>query len=296
MRIFLISQLMVVFLGALQAQSFADSTMVYIYNAPESVLDRRYDYQWEILKTALEKTTAKYGGYRLEPAVSMSEARQAHELKNVTGRLTVMYLDTNPEFEKTLLPVRIPVDKNLVGFRVFLIRKEDQPKFQAIKTLDDLRKFSIGAGSDWADVAILRKSGFTVVTGSAYDGLFDMLHNKRFDIFSRGAVEIIDEYEQRKEKMPDLHIEETILLYYPLPMYFWFSNTPAGARLAERAKAGMLMMIDDGTYDAIFLKYHRKDIKKLNLKGRKIFKIENPLLAPETPFDNKRLWYDPLKN
>ena len=42
------------------------------------------------------------------------------------GSLTVMYLGTRPEFEKELMPVRIPVDKNLGGYMVFLIRKEDE--------------------------------------------------------------------------------------------------------------------------------------------------------------------------
>ena len=53
------------------------------------------------------------------------------------------------------------------------------------------------------------------------------------------------------------------------------------------------MMIDDGTYDAIFDKYQRKKIETLHLKDRRIFKIRNPFVGPETPFAEKRLWFDP---
>src|SRR6185295_18396426 len=100
--------------------------MRYIHHPPESPLDRRYEYQWEILRTALERTTDKYGPFSLEPSEFMTEKRQAAEMRNATGKLTVMYLSTTPEFERDLIPVRIPVDKNLGGYCVFLIRKADQ--------------------------------------------------------------------------------------------------------------------------------------------------------------------------
>ena len=267
--------------------------MTYIYHPPESSLDVRYLYHWEILRTALEKTKAKWGDYRLVPSAFMTEQRQAFELKNATGRLTVMYLSTTPDFEKTLVPVRIPVDKNLGGYCVFLIRKEEQQRFANVRTLDDLRRFSYGLGLGWIDVGILRANGFNVVTGSSYDGLFEMLLQRRFDVFLRAAVEVLDEVDRRKGAFPDLRIEESIILYYPLPMYFWFSRTDEGRRLAARAEEGMRMMIADGTYDAIFDKYQRHKIERLHLKDRRIFRISNPNVGPETPFGDKRLWFDP---
>ena len=107
-----------------------------------------------------------------------------------------MYQSTTPEFEKTLTAIHIPVDKNIGGYRVFLIRKENKDKFNNIKTLDDLRKFNIGLGLSWLDVEILKANQFNVITGSNYDGLFEMLINNRFDIFLRGADEIIGEYDE----------------------------------------------------------------------------------------------------
>jgi len=98
--------------------------MKYIYHTTESALDVRYMYHWEILRTALDKTSDKWGPYRMVPSEFMTERRQAFELKNATGKLTVMYLSTTPEFERTLVPVRIPVDKNLGGYCVQLIRKD----------------------------------------------------------------------------------------------------------------------------------------------------------------------------
>jgi ABC-type amino acid transport substrate-binding protein len=299
----LLAVVVIAALGALKAGALDERSappamtqagaMRYVYDAPESVHDQRYEYQWEILRTALERTCAKWGDFVLEPAVFMDEKRQTFELMHATGKLTVMYLGTTPEFEKKLTPVRIPVDKNLGGYMVFLIRKGDQAKFAAVNSVEDLEKFKIGLGQGWLDVDILRANGFQVVTGSSYDGLFEMLVNGRFDAFSRATVEILDEYKQRKEKMPELAIEQTFILYYPLPMYFWFSKNEEGERLAARAREGMMGMIEDGTYARIFMKFQKWKIDALHLRERKIFRIKNPLLGPETPFADKRLWFDP---
>ena len=277
------------------ASCFAESAMTYIYNAPESTLDRRYEYHWEILKTALEKTVEKHGPYRMVASGFMTEKRQAHELRSATGKLTVMYLGTLPDFEKDLVPVRIPVDRNLGGYCVFLIRKGEQERFDAVKSVDDLRRFNYGLGLGWIDVDILKFNKLRVVTGSSYDGLFEMLVNKRFDIFLRAAVEVLDEFEQRKDKLPELEIEKNLILYSPLPMYFWFAKNDEGKRLAARTEEGMRTMIADGTYDKIFAKYQSPKVERLNLKNRKVLRIDNPFVGPETPFSDKRLWFDPTE-
>src|SRR5258706_11282594 len=201
-----------------------------------------------------------------------------------------MYLSTTPEFERELVPVRIPVDKNLGGYCVFLIRAEDKLRFAKVKTVDDLRRFTFGLGLGWVDVDILRANGFNIVTGSNYDGLFEMLVHKRFDVFLRAVPEVLDEYARRKKTLPKLNIEDSILFYYPLPMYFWFPKSDEGRRLAARAEEGMRMMIADGTYNRIFDKYQRRKIETLRLKERRLFTIANPLVGPETPFSDRRLW------
>jgi len=238
-------------------------------------------------------TTRKWGPYKIVISEPMTERRQAYELKNATGKLTVMYVSTTPDFERNLIAIHIPVDKNLGGYCVFLIRKGEQARFDSLRTIDDLHKLSFGLGLGWIDVDILRSSGFRVVTGSSYEGLFEMLVQKRFDLFLRAATEVLDEYDIRKKTLPDLRIESSILFYYPLPMYFWFPKTDQGRRLAARAEEGMRMMIADGTYDRIFDRYQRRKIERLRLKERRIFRIPNPLVGPETPFSDKRLWFEP---
>ena len=131
--------------------------MRYVFHPPESPLDKRYLYQWQILETALERTKDTCGAYVLEPSVFMTEKRQTFELRNATGKLTVMYRDTTPDLERNLIAVHVPVDKGLVGYRVCLIRNGDRARFAAVDTVDDLRAFKFGVGADWIDVGILHR-------------------------------------------------------------------------------------------------------------------------------------------
>jgi len=276
------------------ARSVAGQTpMQYIHNGPESPDDARYNYHWEILRVALEKTTTEFGPYELASAPFMTERRQSSELLAATGNITVMLLGTTPKMERDLLPVRIPVDKNLNGYSVFLVRKERLADMARVRTVDDLRRFKIGLGLGWLDVDIYRANNMNVVTGSSYEGLFEMLDNNRFDAFQRSALEVLGELEVRKDRMPDLRIEPTLCVFYPLPMYFWFSRTPEGRRLATRVEKGMRAMLADGSYDRIFSAYQDYKIRELKLSERRIIRLQNPLLAPGTSFDDRQLWFDP---
>ena len=202
--------------------------MVYVFNAPESARDVRYDYQWEILRSALDTTHAKWGPYRMVKSAAMGERRQAHELLHASGKLSVMYLDTRPELERGLRAIHIPVDRNLVGYRVLLVRKDRRDDFRHVRSLDQLKRFGFGLGLGWADVDVLRHNGLRVITGSSYEGLFEMLVHRRFDAFPRAAVEVLDEQARRARDLPELWIEDSLLIYYPMPMYFWFARTAQG--------------------------------------------------------------------
>ena len=144
----------------------------------------------------------------------------------------------------------------------------------------------------WNDVKVFKASGFNVVTGSSYEGLFSMLMNGRFDYFSRGINEAQVEYEMRKGKFPDLFIEEHILLYYPWPKYFFTSKK--NPKLADRIERGLRLMLRDGSFDEHLMKYYKNDIEKANLKNRRLFKIDNPLLPSTAPLDQKELWFYPF--
>ncbi len=271
----------------------------FVHNAPEAADDRRYEYHWRVLRAALDATRKKYGAYVLEPGLPMSEKLQVVEMQRARSAqnpraLNTMVLDATVALEESLQAVKIPVDKGLLGYRVFLIPAEDQVRFSSVQSLDQLRQFSYGQQREWSDVAIYQAAGLEVVAGSSYEGLFHMLMLGRFDAFGRGVTEVSGELEHWRKRYPQMTIEKELLLYYPLPVYFWFPRTEEGSRHARRVEEGMLAIVADGTLDRLFSEEYAATIKALHLNKRRLFRIANPLLPPGQPFDNKAYWYDPV--
>ncbi len=255
-----------------------------------SKFDKRGVYPRKLLEQILKKTSAQYGPAMLKAEFTMSRKRVLKELELGT-KIHVSDAATRTSWEERLIPIRIPIDKGLLGYRLFLINKTKQHLFSNISSIESLKKFRLGTGRQWSITPIFEHNGFNVKKGESYDSLFTMLEKSRFDYFPRGLNEIFTEYENRRSAHPKLHIENTLLLYVPLPHYFFVSPTKPG--LADRILTGLNLMIHDKSFDKLFFKYYADDIEKGNLKGRKKFYLDNPTLSPETPLGRKELWLDP---
>jgi hypothetical protein len=281
---------------SLAAAAYAQAPVQhFIYPRSESAADSQYLYDYELLRLALERTRDTHGAFELRPStVAMNQARAADEIVTGGGAVTIFARSTALEHEQRMQPIRIPIDKGLISYRVFLMRADTRPKLEAVATLDDLRKFSVGSFVTWADTRILRDGGFEVVTGDSYEGLFRMLVARRFDLFSRSVDEAYREYDERKDQLPDMAVDDKLLLYFPTTRYFFVQRSPQGELLANRVEAGLERMIRDGSFDAHFRKHKGALIDRANLKSRRVFRIGNPFLSPQTPLHRRELWFDPL--
>lgn len=260
------------------------------YPKPQSGQDYRHIYRVELLKLALKKSAAVNESFEIIYSKDeMVQSRSIFELKN-NKQIDVIALPTNQERENELLPVRIPIMKGLLGYRIFLIRKNDRQKFSLIINIEDLKKFNAGFGHDWADTEILKSNGLPVITAPNYESLFLMLNAGRFDYFPRGVNEAFSEISSRQNNLPDLEVENSLALYYPFPVYFFVNKE--NKDLADRLEKGLLKAIDDKSFNQLFDKHFRSYIKMAKFKERKVFTLKNPTLPEKTPFDNKKLWLD----
>jgi len=255
--------------------------------------NRQDDYLWRVLRAALEHKRPGYGDFVLETEPTMPIRRQIRLLARSEPPLTVGVFISSAAPARDLVAVRIPIDRGLVGYRVLLIREADQPTFSAVRSLEDLRKFSFGLLPYWEDFQIMQHAGLTVVPGSAYEGLFRMLSAGRFDGLSRSANEVMREFDAHRQEMSGIVIEKHLLLHYPMPAYFWFSNSEDGRRRAERVRAGLAAMIEDGTLQTLFDHEFGERIKRLDLDHRLVIKLSNPLLDAKDPPPGSGLWYRP---
>ena len=269
------------------AQDAASAPAIIRHPTGQSEKDKRYEYMIKLLTLILEHTTETHGAYQLEPnQMPMTPERMIKDVAE--GQLDVIQFPISERANAELLPIRIPMRKGLLGWRVLLIRSEDQEKFAQVKTLEDLRQFKAGYGEQWADLPVLQANVGDVVTSNQYDALFVMLAGKRFDYLHRGLHEPWAELEARKEELPNLRVEETILLHYPIGNYLYVSKE--NPQLAERLETGFRAAIADGSFEQLFQAEYGEIIRKANIKQRTLIEFTNPILPQGMLPDDPSLW------
>ena len=271
----------------------AGEPMRFIYHRDTGPDESRNAYAWRLLDAALDRTRARYGDYVLAPSEIADERPNAASLLRGAGHISVSVFTPRTDYAGKLVPVRIPIDRGVLGYRLFLIHDGDQAKFDAVREVRDLGLLRFGALASWADAAILSHAGLAVVTGDSFDGLFKMLSARRFDVLGRGAGEVERDLAARKEILPDIVIERTLALHYPLPVYFWFRDDREGRHMAERVRTGLRGMLADGSFDALFHQEFDPVLAPLDLPHRHIIELENPLLPTDEPLADGSLWYRP---
>lgn len=262
----------------------------------------------EIKVVSRNDSNARYAIGLLELAIS--KTKKDYKIKTTPGELTAMRLQestksgtidviwtaTNKELEEELTPVRIPLEKGLLGHRIFIVHRDNKNLLANVETLDDLKKFTIGQGRGWTDAEILRANGFKVILAPKYESLFYMVDGKRFQLFPRGVNEPHTEIEKRKDL--DLAIDDHVMLVYKMPYYFFVN--PAKKQLADDIEAGLNAAIEDGSFDKFFYadETTQKVIKNVTSNGRHIFELVNPNLPPKTQLTNPKLWikFEDLQN
>ena len=175
---------------------------------------------------------------------------------------------------------------------MFLVMPETQVRLEKVRTLDDLRQFSIGQSSSWTDVQILKSAGFKLILSDTYSPLFSMLGAGRFDLFSRGAIEIGSEWRLHRDAVPGLMIEKRFILYYPMPRYFFVPRTPEGERMAERIEDGLQRLRRSGEFERRYQVWKNLVLKDVPLAGRTVFRLTNSELSSEAPLADKYWWDD----
>lgn len=110
-------------------------------------------YCYGLLETALKYHGNKYTLKNRDDAMQ-AQAREVEELND--GKVSVIWIATSIDFEEKLLPIRVPLYKGLLGYRIFIIRKGEQDRFDRVQSLDDLRAILLGQGRGWTDTAVLQ--------------------------------------------------------------------------------------------------------------------------------------------
>lgn len=283
-------QIIFIVLITLSQACFAQDLVRYIYS--EKFPDSKNKYFIDLLTLALESTKAEFGDYKLQPvAVEMAQERTSKMLER-NEYIDLTWRMSSKDLEQQLQAIYFPLLKGLMGYRIFIIRRDDQSLFSNTMTLSDLQKISAGQGFNWPDNKVLVSNGFTLMQG--YDVyLLKMLTNNRFDYFPRALHEPWLEISGNDE----LIVEKNILLKYHAPIYFFVNK--ANKRLAKRLDIGLMKLMNSGEFDNFFNNntLFSGVLEKANLAARKVFELNNPLISEETKdlINDDRLWLKLLK-
>lgn len=287
-KLFKRSWIHLILLSSVVASSVANAaTWNIIYPRPLTEADQRARYPLQLLALALDQTGVKY---RLIPSDRIYSYSKALKQLAENRVLKVLWSMTDAPKEQMLRPIRIPIYKGLIGWRLFFIKQDRQSIFANVNDFDDLSKLKPIQGHDWTDTKILQSNGFDVITSTDYLALFSMLSQEQGDFFPRSVVEIWNEV-SGEDNFDNAAVESYVGLHYRTAMYFFVNNN--NVTLARLIEDGLEKAIANGKFDKLFMQEHQSTLEKSGIADRAFFALNNPLLPEKTPVIRKELWYQP---
>jgi ABC-type amino acid transport substrate-binding protein len=240
----------------------------------------RQAYETELLEACLDVSANDYDNARLK--VDNTDYASAQDEGNIfdNGADILVTVAGNLKFEqKPKIMIPQPLTKGLLGYRLILVRSDSTAMFSDLKSAAELQSLTIGIPQTWADAEMFRQNNYTVEEKGAFSDLFELLRTKSFDYTALGANEIEGIFKQQSNALGEIIIEPSIMIYYPYPLVFYVN--PLNPLLAERVSEGLNTIKLNGQHEQIFLKHHGDVVQRLNLKNRRIFTLDNPILPVE---------------
>lgn len=221
----------------------------------------------------------------------LSTGRKTEQV--IDKKMEVFWAGMSPELERSVRPIRIPIFKGLLGHRIFVIKKGTAEKYHHIETLEQLTLLRAGQGQFWGDTKILEAAGIPVTKASQGENLWAMLNENRFDYMALALHEPWTEISKRQHLQ--VEVEPSLLLVYPFAMYFYVHKE--NDQLHRDIHKGMHEALMNGSYDELLFgsPLINDALKKAQVHSRRIIRIPNPTLHPDTPVDRTQYWFDPLK-
>lgn len=104
---------------------------VVTYPKHQAENDPQLQYMLEVLCLALSKSGKRYE--LKQSSTVMVQSGGIAELAANTGSVDVIWTMTNPEREELLLPIRTPVDRGLIGWRLALLNAQHAQLLEGLK-------------------------------------------------------------------------------------------------------------------------------------------------------------------
>src|SRR6056297_3392391 len=250
-------------------------TRVDFWNGNRSAA--RQVYEREVLEAVLAATEDEMGPWQI--AETLDDYPGDEESRVFSGKRHDLFVTIagNRKFEDgDMIVIPHPTTRNLLGYRIPVIREQDADAFAAVSTEAELQVLRHGIPATWSDAEIFRRNGYTVVEEGSFDDIFQRLEDGLIDYSAFGANEVLGVFENRASKHVGLTIDDHLLLFYPFPLVFYVS--PDLPELASRIESGMRKIAASGRLDQIFNRHYGDIVERLGLDRRTLFILENPFV------------------
>lgn len=262
----------------------ASAEQVILHKSDENI--RAGDaYPLELLRAALSRTEASHGAFTLQrSSQGISRLRAIREMASGEN-INVLVSPPARAWDNKMIRVQFPIARGFLSYRLFLIKQKHLPLLHSVSSLAELKSISTGSGTHWSLTDVYQHNQVNVVLGVGENSLIDMFKNDRFITFSRGLNEVFAEHDTLKHQIPDLVVDEKLLLYVHMPTYFYVS--PVRPQLAERLKQGLISLHSSGELDMLFAVYHGAALERARLSSRKVFRLPNPNTSEQDYQDDR---------
>lgn len=258
--------------------------------APRASFDPVHDYFVDLTRLILSKNKHLYADEKIELVdfKEMTQGRISALLDH--NHVDIIWSGTNSERELNYLPIKIPLFRGLLGYRVLLIRQEDKSKFLQIKTPSQLKQLTACQGTHWPDSDILETNGYLVLRVADFHTMYKMLANKRCDYFPRAIFEGYAEQKMAIKSFSNIIVMDDLILNYKLPFYYFVQKN--NTELAQRLERGLTTALADGSFMDLMQNHNiTKHLFPLEQwQQKRYFELSNAVIASELPLQNNKFW------
>ncbi|GGA88418.1 hypothetical protein GCM10011369_33210 [Neiella marina] len=284
---------------AIRANAASEENVTIVRMTPkQSDADASHSYLVQLLEIALAETESEFGPSEVEfMPISLNQGLILH-LMDIGDILDVVASAPTNQREIQFRAARVPLLMGLLGYRMMLIKPQDQAKFAAIERPEELKQLRACQGTFWPDADILEQQGYRVVRADEFSALFELLLTDQCDYFPRAITEGYGELDAHNKANPERQVVafDDILLHYVVPFYFFTSHR--NYELAARLELGLQRGISDGTIRRLMEQHQVTRVAFPLEKWQQtvVFEVPNPSLPKSTPLYRSEYWLElPVK-
>lgn len=231
---------------------------------------------FEFIELALEKSEYAFQ-LKVKNIEDNEQAFTALANANLQQRLDVIVAGVSTKRESEYLPVYIPLDRGLLGFRLCLIAPGQQANLKRINEPQDFDRLGLSMSlvRGWPDVSVMQQNHIPVLESQNHEQAVEVLKQNKASCFSRSVIEIDAEL----SRLPGLIEEQHLALIYPFADIIYVN--PNNPELHRALSSGMQKAIDDRSFFELHDTHYHRVLMRHRFYVRKLLIMENNNLSQE---------------